>query len=172
MSSLQLRMADKAGAQSATDKRHCRSRHETTEGFMDEMARTFTAANNSSRQEMSQNLENALPPDRIRIGDGGFKDEYRDGTNLQVRDFVGGLLYGYRYGAEGPLAASAVSELITPPPAGNMPDAKLNVWSMSWGAGAEPRPATVTGHMGVLIKKDAHPGFKGLADAIRKHICE
>ena len=81
-------------------------------------------------------------------------------------------MYGYRYGAEGPLAASAVSELITPPPAGNMPDAKLNVWSMSWGAGAEPRPATVTGHMGVVIKKDAHPGFKGLADAIRTHICE
>ena len=41
-----------------------------------------------------------------------------------------------------------------------------------WHTGAEPRPATVTGHMGVLIKQDAHPGFKGLADAIRKHICE
>ena len=81
-------------------------------------------------------------------------------------------MYGYRYGAEGPLAASAVSELITPPPAGNMPDSKLNLRSMSWGAGAEPRPATVTGYMGVLIKQNAHPGFKGLADAIRTHICE
>jgi hypothetical protein len=51
--------------------------HDTTEGFMDEMARTFTAANNSSKDELSANGEHALPPDRIQIGDGGFKPGLR-----------------------------------------------------------------------------------------------
>jgi YD repeat-containing protein len=148
------------------------SRHDTSEGFMNEMARTFTAANDSTKEEMSRNIENALPPDRIQIGDGGFRSQYRDGTNLQVRHFVGGLLYGYRYGYERPMAAALISELTTPAPAGSMADVRLNDWSMAWGASAEPRPATVTGHMGVMIKKPAHPGYRGIADAIRRHICE
>jgi RHS repeat-associated protein len=147
-------------------------RHATSEGFMDEMARTFTAANNSSKAEMSANLEHALPPGRIQIGDVGFRPELKDGTNLQVRHFVGGLLYGYRYGYEGPMAAGAVSEALSPAPTGSMADVRLNDKSMAWGASAEPRGATVTGYMGAVIKTPAHPGYKGFADAIRRLICE
>lgn len=147
-------------------------RNNSAEGFMDEMARTFTAANNSSKEEMSRNLENAVPPDRPHIGDAGFKPGLRDGTDLQVRHFVGGMLYGYRYGYEGPMVAGALSELWTPAPAGNTADVRLNDFSMAWGASAEPRGATTTGHMGVMINVPAHPGYKGFADLIRRHICE
>ena len=130
---------------------------------MDEMARTFTAANNSSREEMSRNLENAVPRGRTHIGDGGFKPALRDGTNLQVRHFVGGMLYGYRYGHTGPMVGAAISELLTSAPAGNVADVRLNDWTMAWGASAEPRAATATGHMGVMINVPAHPGYRGFA---------
>ncbi|MGH9875192.1 MAG: hypothetical protein ACRD9S_22280, partial [Pyrinomonadaceae bacterium] len=147
-------------------------RNNSAERFMDEMARTFTAANNSSRAEMRANLENALPPDRMQIGDAGFRPELRDGTNLQVRHFVGGLLYGYRYGYEGPMVGGAISEALSPAPTGSMADVRLNDMSMRWGAGMEPRPASVTSYMGAVIRTPAHPGYRGLADLIRRDICE
>jgi hypothetical protein len=146
-------------------------RNNSAEGFMDEMARTFTAANNSSRAEMRANLDNALPPDRIHIGDIGFRPELRDGTGLQVRHFVGGLLYGYRYGY-GTTVPAAISEALSPAPTGSMADVRLNEFSMRWGTSMEPRPASVTGSMGGTIRTPAHPGYRGLADLIRRDICE
>ncbi len=58
--------------------------------FLDNMARTFTAANDSSIGEMirTQNM-NA----RMRFGDTGFRPQFQDGYN-QVRHFVAGFIAG------------------------------------------------------------------------------
>jgi hypothetical protein len=146
-------------------------RNNTAEGFMDEMARTFTAANNSSRAEIRANGDRALPPGRVSIGDDGFRENLRDGTGLQVRHFVGGLLYGYRYGYGTMIPATAL-EAISPAPSGSMADVRLNEFSMRWGTSMEPRPASVTGYMGATIRTPAHPGYGGLADLIRRDICQ
>ena len=78
------------------------SRHNSAEGFMDEMARTFTAANDSSIREMERTANTAVPRGRQIFGpanapNAGFKAKFRDGSN-QVRHFVGGLVAGYRLG--------------------------------------------------------------------------
>jgi len=146
-------------------------RNDTAEGFMDEMARTFTAANNSSRAAIRGQLDGAVPPGRTMLGDGGFRDSLRDGTGLQVRHFVGGLLYGYRYGY-GTMVPATALEAISPAPAGSMADVRLNELSMRWGTSMEPRPPSVTGYMGATIRTPAHPGYRGLADLIRRDICQ
>ena len=146
-------------------------RNDTAEGFMDEMARPFTAANNSSREEIRRNADRPLPPGRVSISDDGFRENLRDGTGLQVRHFVGGLLYGYRYGY-GTMAPATALEAISPAPSGSWADVRLNEFSMRWGTSMEPRPASVTSYMGATIRTPAHPGYRGLADLIRRDICQ
>jgi protein required for attachment to host cells len=56
-------------------------RNDTAEGFMSEMARTFTVANNSTIGEMRRNSDNALPAGRPTFGDSGFRFQFQDGSN-------------------------------------------------------------------------------------------
>jgi RHS repeat-associated protein len=63
--------------------------------FLDAMARTFTAANDSSNAEMRRtaNIPQQTLPDRPNFVDGGFKPQFQDGYN-QVRHFVAGFIAG------------------------------------------------------------------------------
>jgi hypothetical protein len=65
--------------------------------FLDGLASTFTAANNSSISEMRRTANMALPAGRPTFGAGGFKEQFRDPSN-QVRHFVGGFIAGARVG--------------------------------------------------------------------------
>lgn len=58
--------------------------------FLDEFARTFTAANDSSIREMER-TQNMAP--RNRFGHSGFKSDFQDGSN-QVRHFAAGFIAG------------------------------------------------------------------------------
>jgi RHS repeat-associated protein len=68
--------------------------------FLDRMASTFTAANNSSFTQMRITANNPLPPGRPVFGSSGFKEKFRDPSN-QVRHFVGGFIAVARSGWPG-----------------------------------------------------------------------
>jgi hypothetical protein len=59
--------------------------------FMDELARTFTGAQNSSWREM---MNNSAGPSRVNTTDDGFKTELREpqDTHNQARHYVGGFI--------------------------------------------------------------------------------
>jgi RHS repeat-associated protein len=105
----------------------------TAEEFMDKMASTFTAANNSSMWEMYDSSDRATPEDRPDFLDSGFKPEFLDGSN-QVRLFVGGLVAGYRLGT-----AAADVFIDEREQAGN-PDTRLNAVSTNLGSELEVYP--------------------------------
>jgi RHS repeat-associated protein len=65
--------------------------------FLDTLARTFTAANNSSIGEMRRTANIGLPAGRPTFQDGGFQRQFQDGSN-QVRHFVGGFIAGASIG--------------------------------------------------------------------------
>ena len=64
------------------------------------MARTFTAANDSSIAEMQRAANLAIPAGRPTFIDTGFKTDFRDGSNL-VRHFTAGFIAGARLGVVG-----------------------------------------------------------------------
>ncbi len=142
-------------------------RNSNAEDFMNEMARTFTTANDSTIAEMRRNADNALPVGRQNFGDSGFKSRFQDGSS-QVRHFVGGLIVGYRIGYEA-LPAMDLREIL---PGGTMADLRLNEYSMAaWGASMDPSPARYTATAGGPMYLAAHPGYMGLADLIRRDVC-
>ena len=59
--------------------------------FLDNIARTFTSADNSGIREMRDNGQGPLVPPRRSFGDSGFKSQFKDGGN-QARHFVGGFI--------------------------------------------------------------------------------
>jgi len=65
--------------------------------FMDELARTFTSARNSSMTEMR---DNSAGPARVAITDDGFKAELREpqDTHGQARHYVGGFIAAVHLG--------------------------------------------------------------------------
>jgi hypothetical protein len=65
--------------------------------FLDNMARTFTSANNSGIREMRNNSGGPLVPPRPSFGSSGFKSQFKDPSN-QVRHFVGGFIAGANLG--------------------------------------------------------------------------
>jgi hypothetical protein len=64
------------------------------QAFMDAMARTFTAGNDSTIGELRRTANMAA---RTRFGSTGFREGFQDPSN-QVRHFTGGLIAGYRLG--------------------------------------------------------------------------
>jgi RHS repeat-associated protein len=68
--------------------------------FLDQLARTFTSANNSSTDEMRRNSGGPVNPPRLSFGDSGFKSRLQDGSN-QVRHFVAGFIAGANFGLVG-----------------------------------------------------------------------
>jgi len=76
------------------------NRNASVRDFLDEMARTFTGADNSSIGEMNEHANRGMRglPGRIEFGpangpNAGFKEQFRDPSN-QARHFVGGLIAG------------------------------------------------------------------------------
>jgi hypothetical protein len=129
---------------------------------MDEMARTFTAANNSTVAEMQRTQNFPVPQGRQNFGpanapNAGFQTQFRDSSN-QVRHFVAGLVAGYRLG-HGP-ALLGMNEREEPNTSGvNDADVALNV---------VPPPPPPLNPFGLPVNR----GFHDLADAIRMEICD
>lgn len=70
--------------------------------FLDELAKTFTGARNSSWREM---LYNSAGPSKVRTSDEGFKSEFREfqngvaiDTHNQARHYIGGFITAARLG--------------------------------------------------------------------------
>ena len=134
------------------------------EDFMNRMARTFTAANNSTIGEMREAAYRRAPADRVILTDRGFKGEFRDGGN-QARHFVGGLVAGYRLGSVAGLAFMDPREI-----GDSMADVRLNHVSVNLGAGEViPRKSRPTA---VLTVNPGTNGYVDLAEKIRSTICE
>ncbi len=133
-------------------------------GFLDELARQFTSANDSSGKEMFENSDSMVLPPRLGANmlDSGFKLEFRDPGSNQVRHFVGGLIAGYNFNSsiqarafmnaqEGSLRSTA--------------DTRLNNVSTGMGAG-------LYGNQPGLLPKPNRFNWKNVADAIRRLVCE
>jgi RHS repeat-associated protein len=129
------------------------------EDFFDRMARTFTAANNSSVGEMRRTANNALPAGRPIFGSSGFKQQFRDPSN-QVRHFVGGLIAGFRLGHVPALTFMNSREMAGVDDA----DIALNSESTWMGHNYGAHPGSKA--------HDAYGGYRKLANAIRRRICE
>jgi hypothetical protein len=129
------------------------------EDFFDRMARTFTAADNSSIGEMRAKANRGLPAGRPTFGSSGFKQQFRDDSN-QVRHFTGGLIAGFRLGYLPALTLMNRRETRGVDDA----DIALNGESTSLGA-------TLGGGQGTYAY-DSFGGYHKLADAIRRRICE
>ena len=146
------------------------NRSQNAEGFMNEMARTFTAANDSTIAEMSNTYANALPAGRPTFGDSGFDPRYQDGSN-QARHFVGGLIAGYRLG-EGPGML-----LMDAREGGPNADTRLNGVSVTMGANEiiprDPVSFTFFPPVGkpTQITLPGSEGYRGLSDKIRQKVC-
>jgi hypothetical protein len=65
--------------------------------FLDALARTFTAANDSSNAEIAAAANRRMPLDRPVFVDGGFKKQFQDQSN-QPRHFVAGFIAGANLG--------------------------------------------------------------------------
>jgi RHS repeat-associated protein len=147
------------------------SSNSDSDSFMDEMARTFTAANDSSINEMRRSANQVVPPGRQNFGpangpNGGFKAQFRDNSN-QVRHFVGGLIAGYRLGY-GP-ALLFMNGREEPNTNGvNNADIALNGVSTALGANHVVPPPSTLNPFGLPVNR----GFHNLADAIRTEICD
>ncbi|HEY3581096.1 MAG TPA: RHS repeat-associated core domain-containing protein, partial [Pyrinomonadaceae bacterium] len=141
------------------------------DSFMDEMARTFTAANSSSTDEMRSTANQPVPPGRQTFGpangpNGGFKAQFRDNSN-QVRHFVGGLIAGYRLGY-GPALLFMNSREEPNTNGVNNADIALNAVSTALGANHVVPPRATINPFGLPVNR----GFHNLADAIRREICD
>jgi hypothetical protein len=139
---------------------------------MDEMARTFTAANNSTVAEMQRTQNFPVPQGRQNFGpanapNAGFQTQFRDSSN-QVRHFVAGLVAGYRIG-HGP-ALLGMNEREEPNTSGgNDADIALNGVSTRLGANhVVPLPPPPLNPFGLPVNR----GFHNLADAIGMEICD
>jgi RHS repeat-associated protein len=100
--------------------------------FLDTVARTFTAANNSSIAEMRRTANMRMPEGRPTFVDGGFKQQFLDDSN-QVRHFVGGFIAGADVGVTAALLYMNQRE--HPNTNGvNNPDIRLNGVSTDMGA--------------------------------------
>ncbi|MBL8191985.1 MAG: RHS repeat protein, partial [Acidobacteria bacterium] len=144
----------------------------THKEFMDEMARTFTAGNDSSISEL---LRTANMAARTRFTANGFKPEFVDPSN-QVRHFTGGLIAGYNLGATAGLIAMNSNEHGNNP-ADSRADYALN--RVSTHLGAEeivPSPAYTTGGNirgeRYQVKHPARSGYRTLANIIRSQVCQ
>ena len=124
--------------------------------FLDELARTFTAANDSSISEMRRTANMPLPAGRPTFGASGFKEQFRDNSN-QVRHFVGGFIAGARIGW---IPARTVMNRREEPNTNgeNDADIELNEVSTYLGAGTIGR--------GIAYIR------RNIAEAIRKQVCK
>lgn len=119
-------------------------------GFMNEIARRFTGASNASSFSMLANGYDLNPP-TTRIGNRGFRAEFDDGSNLQVRHYVAGLISGRNLGTTAGLTQMNSRESNTL--RADQIDRALN--------------AVSTRHGGDLTANN----FRQLADWIRREIC-
>jgi RHS repeat-associated protein len=117
------------------------NRTNSDDEFLDEMARTFTAANNSSIADMRRTANTAIPAGRPRFVDSGFKPEFQDGSN-QVRHFTAGFIAGARLGVPGLMYMNSREGGHNPSP-GNEPDVRLNGVSTNLGSMYTKRPDAV-----------------------------
>jgi hypothetical protein len=153
--------------------------------FMDTMVREFIGLTEATSSQFDSP---AIAMPNTTIGDQGFKSNLRDETNLQVRHFTGGLLAGYLYGSaagtmgmnsreDGPFGRGAVStgagvlSWLLPANAEARADIILNGISAPLGANLHPTDAIYSGKTG-QVTTPANLGYKGLANAIRRRICE
>jgi RHS repeat-associated protein len=125
--------------------------------FLDELARTFTSANNSSVSEMRDNSGGPISPPRLSFGDSGFKPEFRDGSN-QVRHFVGGFIAGANLGILGLLFMNDREEPNTN--GENNADIRLNGVSTNLGSYFTGQPSSL------------EFGRARLAGQIRDDVCQ
>jgi hypothetical protein len=122
------------------------------------MARTFTAANNSSIAEMRRAQNNPIPAGRPTFTDSGFQTQFQDGSN-QVRHFTAGFIAGARLGLVG-LVGMNNREGNHNPSRANLPDFKLNGVSADLGSMFTKRPDSVEFRRARL------------ADQIREDVCQ
>ncbi len=124
--------------------------------FLDIMARTFTAANDSSISEMNrtQNM-----PARIKFTDSGFKPQFQNGSN-QVRHFVAGFVAGAIDPTLGIYARSQMNARENPNNPLDQKDINLNGISTEFGA------TYVQSASGIDFTR------RYLARAIRKVVCQ
>jgi RHS repeat-associated protein len=120
--------------------------------FLDELARTFTSANDSSVAEMRDNSGGPVVPPRLSFGDSGFKPRFQDGSN-QVRHFVAGFIAGADLGLPGLWIMNERED-------GENADTRLNGESTNLGS-------WFTGQASSLEFRRAR-----LADQIRKDVCQ
>jgi hypothetical protein len=122
--------------------------------FLDTMAKTFTAANNSSISEMTNTQNKAA---RISFRDRGFKPQFQDGSP-QVRHFVAGFIAGAKDPFGGYYARSEMNKRENPNNPADQADINLNAVSTMFGA-------TYGG-------ADMNFTRQYLARAIRKAVCQ
>jgi hypothetical protein len=100
--------------------------------FLDTVASTFTAANDSSNAEIAAAADRGMPPDRPTFVDGGFKKQFQDQSN-QPRHFVAGFIAGANLGVTyGLIRMNQHEEPNTHHE--NDPDIRLNAVSTDMGA--------------------------------------
>jgi RHS repeat-associated protein len=156
--------------------------------FMQQMVKRFIGPNLNAQN--GRDFDRAAAIGTMEFRDSGFKPEFRDGSN-QVRHFTGGLWAGYRYGMVGQLGMNSNEDnTITPsrgvawsaggilptvaPTDDSKADVALNAISVPLGTDLTPRREEIVdaGDKGGWRKTPASPGYKGLADAIRKQVCQ
>ncbi|HBB87809.1 MAG TPA: hypothetical protein DC047_09360 [Blastocatellia bacterium] len=120
--------------------------------FLDELARTFTSANNSSIREMRDNSGGPVNPPRLSFGVSGFKPQFQDNSN-QVRHFVAGFIAGADLGIPGLLFMNSREDQ-------ENADTRLNGVSTNLGSWFTGQPSS-------LEFRRAR-----LADQFRKDVCQ
>ncbi|CAN5625170.1 hypothetical protein BH24ACI2_BH24ACI2_04560 [soil metagenome] len=157
--------------------------------FMQAMVDRFIGRNLSVSS--GQDFDRAANVGGNEFGASGFKSQFVDDSN-QVRHFTGGLWAGYLYGpgiAEAGMNSNENNSLgtgrgVVRSGLGILPwifpadDAKADIAlnSISVGLGANLTPSKEerrdVGDKGGWRKIPANSGYKGLAEAIRKRVCE
>jgi len=162
--------------------------------FMQAMINRFIGSTQNLSAESGQDLERARNIGNNEFRDSGFKSQFKDKSN-QVRHFTAGLWAGYLYGPGISMLGMNTNEanslgtgtgvirsgggilpwlFPTPGSEGSAADIALNSVSTALGANLIPIAEEIrdVGDRGGWRRIPAHPGYKGLADAIRKQVCE
>lgn len=154
--------------------------------FMQKLIDRTIGANIPLNAASRNDFERAAGITGATLGDSGFKEKFRDGTNLQARHFVAGLWAGYLLGPGlaqivanshedfelqrtglGPFAVALV------PTDASKADVALNSVSVALGTQLVPKAEERrdVGDRG-WKKIPGNPGYKGLSAAIRNQVCD